>query len=127
MRRLDCPFIAGGWIGLPDEWLGKHIQRRDQAIEKARELKSDTLARFAASLAILEDWGGLPGLDGNTDNWDFTLISARLINWIKQKVEADFLSTFLFPEISSPPSQDGSNPEMKMSAPPGTSETGQPT
>ena len=68
MRRIDCP--VGGWIGLPDEWLGAHALRQDEAQRKSESLPKP-YQTWTVALALLEDWGGLPGLDGKPEAWDF--------------------------------------------------------
>ena len=88
MRKIDCPY--GGWIGLPDEWLGIHARRRDEAITKAIEAKLPTVfTNFAASMAMLEDWGELPGVGSNAQAWDFNAFKWPVMAWVTNQVGKD--------------------------------------
>jgi len=62
-KRVECPLteFPDAWIDLPDTWLGRHAQRRDEVIEKSPKDMGITLMSFAVSLALLENWN-LPGL-----------------------------------------------------------------
>lgn len=92
---------------LPDEWLGEHAERRDEAIRKSQEL-GPTLKQFAVSMALLEDWGGISGLDGNPEQWDFTKMPLDVIAWISETVTIDFNQCFIVPKVSSSRSLNGS-------------------
>lgn len=85
-RKIEYP--EGGFITLPDIWLGAHAERRDLAAEKSENLPR-TFADFAVAMALVEDWGELPQLDGNPENWDFGEIDWRLMNWITNTVFSD--------------------------------------
>lgn len=94
MRKIPVPkdIIENGegWIGLPDEWLGKHAVIRDDAIEKAlKEKLPPVFVNFAVAMSLLEDWGGLPGLDGNPDKWELGEVSWNLIAFITGYVSGD--------------------------------------
>jgi len=114
VRKIDCP--AGGWIGLPDEWFGEHAVRREEAQRKSEGLP-DVFQTWTIALSLLEDWGGIPGLDGNPENWDFSMKSWPLLNWISKTVFADLDVALRFPKVWPGSSQDGSmktiEPEMK--------------
>jgi hypothetical protein len=115
-RRIDCPFIPGAWIEIPDRWLGAHIDRRDEAGEKARELKlRPTAANFAVAIALMDDWHGLPGMDGKPDRWKFAEIDAGLIAWINGQVLGDYMTCFLSPAVyySQSPTPTATEPETK--------------
>lgn len=109
-RRIDCPLkgFEKGFIELPDEWLGIHAQRRDEAVEVAIEsgLK-ETLLQFSITLALLDNWGGIPGIDGNPDQWDFTVLPLPLIAWMNGEVLTDYLACFEVPKKSLAPSPNG--------------------
>ena len=107
MRRYDCPIekYKGSFVVLPDVWLGRHAQRRDQAVEAAHKYNSGTLTQFAVAMALLEDWS-LPGLPGNVELWDFTKLDLHLIVWVTETVLGDFAEAFTIPKAYSSPSQD---------------------
>jgi len=108
-RRIDCNIdgINNTYIVLPDIWLGKHVQRRDDAINKATDQNlGETLTDFAVAMALLDDWQ-IPALPGNVDNWDFQKLDLRLIAWIRQTVLVDFNKCFIIPKVLSSPLQDG--------------------
>lgn len=87
------------WVELPDEWLGKHADIRDDIVQKNRELADkalgDTLLKFSICMGILDDWS-LPGLSGNKAKWDFSQIDLRTIAWVNMVVFNDFLQCFFF-------------------------------
>jgi len=109
MKRIDCPFIEGAFIELPDEWLGEHARRHDAALAKARKAElGDTETQFCLSMALVENWGGIPGLDGNPDKWDFGVLSFSLISWIVRSVLPSYQLAWLVPANFSLPSPAGS-------------------
>ncbi len=104
-QRLDSPIPqhADAWIELPDEWLGKHATRRDEAVESANEQGlSGTLGNFAVSLALLDNWS-LPGLNGPADKWDFEKLPLSIITWVNGATITPFLAASSFPLLSSMP------------------------
>ena len=107
-RRVECPLpvYAEAFVILPDEWLGEHAERRDEAVRKGQEL-GPTLRQFAVSVALLETWGNIPGLDGNPEQWDFEKLPLDLIAWISASVTLDFNQCFVVPKVSSSPSPNG--------------------
>jgi len=90
------------WIKYPDQWLGKHIQTRDQAIEASAHLKSANLTRVSIAMALLEDWR-LDGLNGNPGAWNFAETDGRLLMWVALTVMSDLEKCFLVPKASSSP------------------------
>lgn len=108
---VGCPWPkwAKASVVVPDEFLGIHAQRRDKAVDEAEknELNS-TLTQFAVSLALLDDWSHIPGIDGPPEQWDFTEIPLEMIAWIIEAVLVPFLACFEIPKASSSPSGDGS-------------------
>ena len=112
-RMVGCPFPK--WdqveIELPDEWLGIHAQRRDEAaeagIKSGLHERSITLFQFALSLALLDDWRGIPGLDGPPEKWDFEEVPLEIIGWMNRVCIADFLTCFEVPKKVSSPSDSG--------------------
>ena len=123
MRKIDCPFIEGAFIGLPDKWIGAHAARRDRALEQAREKKlGDTLSSFAVAMALLEEWS-LPGMMGNPEQWDYEQLDLSLIAWVRKGVMADFLACLLAPETYSKQSGNGqATSTIPMPSPVGISE-----
>ena len=107
-RQIDCPITnyPGAYIVLPDQWLGYHAQRRDQAVEAAQNYKSGTMTQFAVSMALLEEWN-IPGLAGNPEKWDFTKLDLSIIAWVNEVVLSDFAKALTVPKGSSSPSLSG--------------------
>jgi hypothetical protein len=124
MRKIDCPFLEGAFIALPDQWLGRDAARRDRAIEAGEEKKlTRTLLNFAVAMALLEDWN-LPGLTGNPEQWDYERIDLQLIAWVSSVVNNDFLSLLLSPATYSPRSGNGPvTSAATKTAAPGSSES----
>ena len=122
--RLYCqiPDLKEAWIELPEVWLGKHAQRRDQAIEAAEKYKSNTLTEFAVAMALLDNWN-LPGLAGNPDAWDFTLLDLRLMAWVRNETLQSFGRCFIVPKGSPEPLQPGQDTNPTATNLPGGSET----
>ncbi len=108
-QRLDSPIPnhADAWIELPDEWLGKHAARRDEAVESANEQGLiGTLSTFAVSLALLDSWD-LPGLNGPPEKWDFEALPLSIITWVNGATITPFLVASTFPLLSSMPLLNG--------------------
>src|SRR3972149_7800013 len=65
-RRIQCalPGYEPAWVALPDEWLGAHLARRDEAVRAASKYADGKITIAAISLCIVDDWGGIPGLEG---------------------------------------------------------------
>ena len=99
-RKIEYP--EGGFIELPDEWLGKHAERRDLAVEAAENLPK-TFSDFAVAMALVEDWGEIPQLDGNPENWDFGKIDWRLMNWVINTVFNDLNASMIVSKKSLSP------------------------
>ncbi|HUW78766.1 MAG TPA: hypothetical protein VMV52_08475 [Candidatus Nanopelagicaceae bacterium] len=112
-RAVGCPFPkwAKTEITLPDEWLGIHAQRRDEAaqagIKSGLSEKSATLFQFALSLALLDDWKGIPGLDGPPENWTFVDVPLEIIGWINVVCLGEFAACFEVPKKALSPSVSG--------------------
>lgn len=108
MRTITVPFTEKGWIGLPDEWLGKHAARRDEAVKAATEKKLPTLyLNFAVAMSLLEDWGDIPGLDGNPEKWDFDELLWNVMAFITGFVFGDVDRAMEVPKNSSEPLPTG--------------------
>jgi hypothetical protein len=88
-RRIEYPHGQGYWIELPDEWLGRHANRRDEVLSKLPAETGQTESNFAVAMALLDDWV-LPGLNGNPEKWDFSQLSLNMIAWVSQATIGDF-------------------------------------
>ncbi len=123
-RRIDCPLegFEAVYLVLPDVWLGLHAARRDQAIEQARPYKSLSLTEFGIALALLEDWGGITGLGGPPDKWDFGQVPLRLLSWISGTVLDDFGRDLHVPKGSWSPRSNGPKPTPATAIAPTSSE-----
>jgi hypothetical protein len=107
-RKIDCPFVNGGWIELPDVWKGKHARRRDEASGLASEKNlPSTLLRFSVAMAIIENWGGIPGLDGNPELWNLEEIGWDILNWVADVVFTDLNKALTVHRNFSNPSPSG--------------------
>jgi len=105
-RRIDCPHpdYRDVYVVLPAEWLGVHAVRRDQAVRAAARHKSDDLTALAIALAIVDDWGGIAGLDGDEpEKWQLDRVPIPVIAWLTDSVMTDFASAYVVPKEQSPP------------------------
>ena len=105
--RFDCPHEkwAECFIDVPDEWLGLHSQRYQEAGElvASKGLRGST-ADFVRNLTILDHWN-LPGLPANNPpGWDILQTPLLLIGWVNAVVTPSFLACFALPKNSSAPS-----------------------
>ena len=109
-RRKDCPLpdLEKAFVILPDEWFGIHAVRRDQAVNEFAKYESQTLLYFGIALALVDDWGGIPGLEGKPEKWDFTKLPLEVIAWVNDVVLSDFNMAFIVPKNSLSPSPSGS-------------------
>ena len=116
-RRHDCPReeYAGSYIELPDEWLGEHSYRYDEAMAKAKDIEGETLRTFSVALALLEDWR-LPGLEGNPESWDFAKLPLSIIGWVNGVVIRSYMECFIVPKGSPPLSQNGQTEQPATAA-----------
>lgn len=107
-RRFDCPVEGhtSAYVVLPDEWLGKHALRRDDALKAISNLENKTVELSNAIMAVClaDEWDGIPGLEGNDpDGWRVEETPLVLLNWLAQVVIADFNASFIVPKNSSEP------------------------
>lgn len=110
-RRVGCPVPdfddtdkQGNpvyWIQLPARWKGEHADRRDEAVELARELGlGNTNATFAVCLSLLDSWN-LPGLpNGQIDGDGIRELDLGVIAWVNQTVWPDYQRCFVIPKNS---------------------------
>ena len=108
-KRVKCPLTGHKkrWIELPDRWLGRHAQIRDEAAKKAAEAElGDALGTFAVSIALLDNWS-LPGLEGNPELWDFTEMDLEIIAWVIAETMPSYHDCWNVPKVSSSPLPDG--------------------
>ncbi len=126
-RIKKCPFSKWheAFIELPDEWLGIHAERRDEAVDAAekRGVKGAVLVQFAIALNLLDDWGEIPGLDGPPEKWRFHEVPLEIIGWINLVVITEFAECFEVPKKSSEPSPNGLTAKLEGVAQPGDLET----
>ncbi len=108
--RIDCP-ISGYdtrgddgetvyFVVIPDEWLGLHAVKRDEAFAELDKLSDlpDAYRTFAVSLALADDWN-LPGMTGKL-NYDFSEMSLKIIAWVGHAVWGSFARCFVIPKNS---------------------------
>lgn len=107
-RRFDCPHegYEAYYIELPDEWLGEHSYRYEEASSKVEDKWNATIRTFSVSLALLEDWR-LPGLEGNPESWDFAKMPLSIIGWVNGIVIRSYMDCFIVPKGSPSLSQNG--------------------
>ncbi|MCC6192068.1 MAG: hypothetical protein IT318_23815 [Anaerolineales bacterium] len=110
-HRIDYPdqsAYPGAYIVLPPEWLGRHLVRRDAARKAALQYGSEQITVAAIALAIIDEWGGIPGIEGpDPVSWDFAAVPIPLLCWLQVAVYQDFVTAFVVPKASSLPSTNG--------------------
>ena len=100
--RPDCIIV------LPDDWLYEHEARRNEAIERAKELQlPDSWVGLSAAIALLDDWRDIPGLPANPERWELGKMPIEVGEWLKQTAHEDFFKAFEVPKNSSPPLPNG--------------------
>lgn len=114
-RRIDCPIpgLEDAYVVLPDDWLGEHLIKRDEAVSEYRKMGSAAMIDLGVALTLAEDWRGIPGLEGKPENWDLRKLRAQVINWLVAVVVGDFNKCFDFPKQPSSPSETGSTATME--------------
>ena len=107
------PYTA--WVEIPDEWLGAHLLRRDQALKALEPYRADiTLWRAALSLVLADDWGGVRGLEGRDPaQWDLTITPVAVLEWLCESVFDDFARCFVVPKAPSAPSGNGQKANLE--------------
>ena len=115
--RYDCPRegYEEFYIELPDEWLGEHTYRYDEATDKAKSEWSDALQSFSVALSLLDDWR-LPGLEGNPDTWEFEKMPLSVIGWVNRTVIPSYMACFIVPKGSPSLSLNGPTGQPKTAA-----------
>ena len=100
-RIIACPLpdyddvTKGGdpvyHVTIPAVWTGADVDRKDAALEKAREKKlGPTMMQFAACLSLCESWN-LPGLpNGTIEPEALRALPWQLISWVNRVVWSDF-------------------------------------
>ncbi len=118
-REVGCPWpdFKDCVIVLPDKWTGEHAARRDKAVEASVHYGAITLTQFAISLALLDDWRGIPGLDRNPEKWDFNELPLEIIGWINIVVLGEFTECFEIPKVSSSQSGNGQTDKATTESP----------
>ena len=109
-RKLNCPHpdYQTAFIVIPGEWLGIHAIRRDAAVRSAQNnvdpeyALSDSIRELAVAIALLDDWGNIPGIeDKDPQNWHFERVPIPIMEWLVEAVLADFALAFVVPKASS--------------------------
>ena len=98
--RLQSPYDPAHFIEFPDEWLGKHAKRHDEAVSRSKDLPA-TWRDFAVAMALLDDWS-LPGLPKNPELWQFDLLSLPVMMWVKTAVLTPYYRCYEVPKNSLP-------------------------
>lgn len=121
-RKFACPW--GGYVLLPGTWLGEHAARREEAFRKAEKASLPNIfARFSAALAVLEDWSGIPGMEGNPEKWDLAKLDWGIMAWLIGLVEGDIAGALEVPKVFYSPLPAGQAAEETTSSPSGSSES----
>lgn len=122
MPKISCPIpgydqtieqngtdVPVYYIVVPDRWLGRHAERRDDAAKVARDggITSDTYLRFVISMALLDGFN-LPEMDGPIDEWELDDIDLRILAWVSHVTLTPFLQCFIIPKAPSLPLPNGS-------------------
>jgi hypothetical protein len=117
-RRIDCtvPNHQEVYVILPDEWLGKHALKRDEALKAIQAISVDSLELRNAvmALCLVEDWGGIPGLEGkDPEQWQVENLPLSVITWMTTVVIGDFNDAFRVPKNSYEPSPTTPNKPVR--------------
>lgn len=96
--RVTSPYSPEHYIDVPDEWLGKHARRHDEAAERGKDLPP-TWRDFAVAMALLDDWN-LPGLPKNPELWDFEGLNLHVMMWVKTAVLSSYYDCYKVPKNS---------------------------
>jgi hypothetical protein len=102
---LTCPDFNDVTITIPDEWLGRHAMRHEQAQDSGKEMPA-ILRDFAVVMALLDDWN-IPHMPANPDEWDIEKVPIRVMVWAREVVFKSFYKAFEVPKNSSAPLPDG--------------------
>ena len=101
VAKIFLPGSDEHYITMPDEWLGKHARRHDEAADKSKGLPS-TWRDFTVAMALLDDWH-LPGLPKNPEQWEIEIVSLPVMAWVKMTVLASYYACFDIAKNSWPP------------------------
>jgi hypothetical protein len=96
MAKITSPYNDEHYIDVPDEWLGKHARRHDEAVRKAKDLPA-TWRDFTAAMALLDDWH-LPGVPKNSDEWDFDEMSLPVMVWVRETTLGSYYECYKIPK-----------------------------
>lgn len=103
-RKIDCPHpdYPKAFIVLPKEWLGRHAILKDEAMAKSEHYNSPDMTDLAVCLAILDDWGNIPGLEdrANPQSWDFRKVPVPILSWMTKEVLTDLSLAYTVPKVS---------------------------
>ena len=103
-KKINCPHpdYEHTFIVLPKEWLGEHVIRKDAALEIInKQHKSGDISNFAAAMAIVDDWGNIPGMEKRRpDEWDMAKVPVPIIAWVINEVLEDFAAAYKVPKVS---------------------------
>ncbi len=105
--RIDCPIPgynernddgeAVYFVVIPDEWMGRHAVKRDDAFMELDKMDLPAAFRtFGVSLALAEDWN-LPGMKGKL-NYDFNEMSLKIMAWVGHAVWGSFTRCYEIPK-----------------------------
>ncbi len=96
------------YVDIPDEWLGRHALKRDEAIRFTIPFNNMELTNLVIALLMVEDKGNIPGIAGNDPSkWDITETPLSLIAWLTDAVITDFNQSLHVRKNSSSPSRIG--------------------
>jgi hypothetical protein len=104
-KKLVCPHpdYPNAFVVLPREWLGRHAILKDEAIVKTTKFNSVDITNLSVCLAIVDDFGNIPGLDKVSDpeSWDFNKVPIPILSWIIDTVLGDMQAAYHVPKASS--------------------------
>jgi hypothetical protein len=96
-RRKSLP--NGDWVDLPDEWLGKHLLYRDNAVEALSAIKQNTLLQAGIGLALTDNWNISEITSRDPHEWKVDEWPLVLVSWLAQEVFVDFARAFYVPKV----------------------------
>lgn len=112
----EYPLDASITITLPEQWLGDHLIRYEQAT-KAADLAQGAMppevmsgmptpgiiSDFVVALCILDDWT-IPNMPANMRAWRVDKVPLQVMLWVRHTTMTSFKEALVVPKNSSAPS-----------------------
>jgi len=86
---------------VPKHWLGKHCQKRDEALLAAKDYKNVEITNLSIALHLVEGYENIPGVEGDDPTkWDLTETPLLIISWLSEVVIGSFQKDYDVPKNS---------------------------